>query len=174
MFVRFLITLILPVFIVFFMIFILPWYSVMVKFGEHRKRTMQIHRMAPHDNRFQGRDFNNAVKDVGCLRILGLSLLSIVISPLTFVILAIPFIIFILVWILMVLFSIYFLIVIGFKLCCGSSQLPQQQVLVNQRDVQRMAVQNPEVRADIEDQRGQGMGIQMQQTGYNQGNQWNR
>ena len=113
-----LIYLLLPVIVLLIFLFILPIRAVLSEYGEIRKRTVRINGLEPGNNRYAGRDFKAAIKTLGCCKLFGYSLLSILIFPFTLILIIIPFVIFLLIW-------IFFLFVIIYKniryLCCPAN-----------------------------------------------------
>lgn len=113
-----------PLYLILFVLFILPIYYFLTEFNRIRTRTIQINRMQPHDNRFLERDYKATYEKIGCWRLLGYTLLSILLSPVIFVFLALPIVILLLMW----LFAFFFVIYSSFRMMCficrGSSGRP--------------------------------------------------
>lgn len=119
--------LMLPIFILLILLFIVPIKFILAKFDDTRKRTIRINNLARGDNRFIKRDFNSALKAVGCCKILLYSLISIIIFPLVMIIAIIPFVIFLLIWIFFFFIILYRNIAFLYRSCCRSRPTPQIQ-----------------------------------------------
>ena len=113
-----------PIILIFILIFILPIYYFFQTYSKIRTRTIQVNRMHPHDNRFQERDRNQALDQIGRCNLFGYCLLSILVFPLVLLILSIPLIIILLLWFIFLFIVIYRNIYVMCKLCFSSSPNP--------------------------------------------------
>lgn len=119
--------LLLPVIAVLLVIFILPIYYFMDKYGKIRRQTRSINQMHPNDNRFAARDRSKALKQVGMCNLLLYTLLSIVLSPLSLVLSSFPLLILLCFW----LFSLVFVVYKYISLMCQTCGRPRTAAAPN-------------------------------------------
>ena len=146
----FIMFLLFPVLLILFFLFIIPLWKFMDEYRKIRTKTVRQHRLHPHDNRFAGRDRKQSIKNIGICNLLLYTLLSIIISPITFLLMAIVIVIILLIWIVLLFVVIYFFFYSLCKICCFTNRVPVQNPAQNpeQNQAQNQVinpVQNPPV-----------------------------
>ena len=106
-----------PILLLTILIFIIPIFKYWSKFGEIRRRTIQINQMHVHDNRFMERDKKETLDQLGRCNLFGLCILSVLVFPITLVFFLIPLAIILLIWLIVLLVCIYNIISKMF-FCC--------------------------------------------------------
>jgi hypothetical protein len=118
-----------PLILLVVLLFIIPFVKYCKKYFEIRQRTQRINQMHVHDNRFVERDRKATWDQLGRCNLLGWSVVSILILPITLIIFILPILIVLLIWSIVLLLMLWNL----FKsmiCCCKKRRRPNPETIM--------------------------------------------